>query len=245
MLKIYKEGTHRAVGPGETLARIRPLLGRMGITRLANVMGLDTIGIPVAQAVRLNAKSLSVAQGKGANLECALVSAAMESIESYHAEQISGPVRVASYTEMRRKFCVADPYRLRHSRRIDHPCSPKVDHQPAPSALPVEADRRVSWQVRGNAGLRAAALGWWMARGEQVGAMGMVEASEGFCERNGLGDKAAMEAWLAGNHCRREDLDGLIAARPRAARAEERAGGELEVVLLQYLRWSGEYQRYL
>ena len=75
-------------------------------------------------------------------------------------------------------------------------------------------------------------------RGVAGGGGGMVEASEGFCERNGLGDKAAMEAWLAGNHCRREDLDGLLAARARA-------GGELEVVMLQYLRWSGEYQRYL
>ena len=34
-------------------------------------------------------------------------------------------------------LAMALAYRLRHWRRIDHPCSPKVDHQPAPSALPV------------------------------------------------------------------------------------------------------------
>jgi ribosomal protein S12 methylthiotransferase accessory factor len=41
--KGYKTGTHRLVSPAETLARVQPLLPKMGITRLANVTGLDTI----------------------------------------------------------------------------------------------------------------------------------------------------------------------------------------------------------
>ena len=34
-----------------------------------------------------------------------------------------------------RDICM--PTALRHSRRIDQPCSPKLYHQPAPTALPI------------------------------------------------------------------------------------------------------------
>ncbi len=129
MQKQFTTGTHRAVAPGETLARIKPFFAEIGITRLANVTGLDSIGIPVAQAVRPNSKSLSVSQGKGATLDCALVSAAMESIEGYHAEQISGPVHIASYQDLsRRSFALADPYRL-----------------PANQAISFRPDRPIAW----------------------------------------------------------------------------------------------------
>ena len=50
--KLYREGTHRIVSPEGTLARMKPLAERMGITRLAVLTGLDRIGIPVAAAVR-------------------------------------------------------------------------------------------------------------------------------------------------------------------------------------------------
>src|SRR5262249_47188814 len=46
-IKSFVEGTHRTVRPEETLARYTPLLDRMGITRIANITGLDHIGIPV------------------------------------------------------------------------------------------------------------------------------------------------------------------------------------------------------
>ena len=49
----------------------------------------------------------------------------------------------------------ADPISLRHSRRIDHPCSPKVDHQPAPSALPV----RRAWACGARLGRAAKKVG--------------------------------------------------------------------------------------
>ena len=45
--KSFRAGTHRLIPPGETVERMRPLLPRMGITRIANVTGLDCIGIPV------------------------------------------------------------------------------------------------------------------------------------------------------------------------------------------------------
>jgi ribosomal protein S12 methylthiotransferase accessory factor len=95
--------------------RIRPLLGVMGITRIANITGLDRIGLPVVVACRPNSRSLAVSQGKGLDLIAAKVSAVMESIEAYHAESINLPVKLGSYEEMRYTHNVVDVYRLPRS----------------------------------------------------------------------------------------------------------------------------------
>ncbi|MGP3685724.1 YcaO-like family protein [Streptomyces sp. IBSNAI002] len=87
MLKTYFDGTHRTRHPAETWQTIRPLLARYGISRVADVTGLDDLGIPVTMAVRPLARTLSVAQGKGATLDAARVSGAMEAIEVWHAER--------------------------------------------------------------------------------------------------------------------------------------------------------------
>jgi len=79
-------GTRRTRDPLDTLERITRRLGDYGITRLADVTGLDVIGIPVVMSVRPLATTLSVSQGKGATLTHARVSAAMEAIELWHAE---------------------------------------------------------------------------------------------------------------------------------------------------------------
>jgi ribosomal protein S12 methylthiotransferase accessory factor len=73
----------------------------MGITRVANVTGLDCIGIPVVMVCRPNARSLAVSQGKGVDLDAARASGAMEAIELYHAERILRPLKLASWNEMR------------------------------------------------------------------------------------------------------------------------------------------------
>jgi ribosomal protein S12 methylthiotransferase accessory factor len=85
-------GQQRLVPPEQTLERLRPHLSRMGITRVANVTGLDRIGIPVVTVVRPNARSLAVSQGKGLTLAAAKVSAIMEAAELFHAETIGGPL---------------------------------------------------------------------------------------------------------------------------------------------------------
>lgn len=84
-------GTLRARSAEQTLAAIRPLFQRFGITRLANVTGLDTVGIPVWMAIRPTARSLTVSQGKGITDALAMASAAMESIELYHSERCVPP----------------------------------------------------------------------------------------------------------------------------------------------------------
>ncbi|WP_298985835.1 YcaO-like family protein [uncultured Roseibium sp.] len=68
------------------LARLRPHLTSFGITRLADVTGLDRVGIPVVQAVRPLARSNAVNQGKGLTLAEAAVSATIEAVETYACE---------------------------------------------------------------------------------------------------------------------------------------------------------------
>lgn len=110
--KRFAYGTHRLRAPEETLATISPHFRRMGLTRIADVTGLDCIGIPVCMAVRPNAQSLSVFQGKGLTLALAKVSAAMEAIESYHAENFAPEIVTASYTELAKQTAVCQPRQL-------------------------------------------------------------------------------------------------------------------------------------
>lgn len=84
----------------------------MGITRIANVTGLDRIGIPVAMVTRPNARSVAVSQGKGLDLDSAKASALMESIETWHAEHISRPVRYGTFSDMQRDHLVVSPASL-------------------------------------------------------------------------------------------------------------------------------------
>lgn len=111
-VKACRHGTHRTVSPDQTLARLMPLLPRMGITRIANITGLDLIGVPVVMVSRPNSRSLAVAQGKGLDLAAAKVSGLMEAIETFHAERVALPLRLATYAELRRSEAVADAWRL-------------------------------------------------------------------------------------------------------------------------------------
>jgi ribosomal protein S12 methylthiotransferase accessory factor len=110
--KQYRDGTHRAIAPSDTVARVRPYLEAFGITRVANVTGLDHIGIPVVVVCRPNSRSLSVSQGKGLTLDAAWASGLMESIESFHAERLTLPLKLASWNELRFDHDVVDCARL-------------------------------------------------------------------------------------------------------------------------------------
>lgn len=85
--KLYQGSTHRVCSPEETYDRIAPVLPRAGITRMADVTGLDRIGIPTILAMRPNAPTLSNSSGKGFTKTAAMVSAAMEGIELFCAEE--------------------------------------------------------------------------------------------------------------------------------------------------------------
>jgi len=98
--KRLRSGTHRTATLEETSRKLRPLLSRLGITRVANVTGLDVIGTPVVAVHRPNSRSLSVSFGKGATLESARTSGIMEALESFHAESILHPLLLASHDEL-------------------------------------------------------------------------------------------------------------------------------------------------
>lgn len=104
--------THRAVAISDTLAVLEPLLPQFGISRVANLTGLDRIGIPVVMVVRPNSRSVVVSQGKGLSLESAKVSALMESIETWHAERTQLPSRYDNYVELSRERKFVDVSKL-------------------------------------------------------------------------------------------------------------------------------------
>ncbi|GJL83784.1 MAG: hypothetical protein DHS20C01_34180 [marine bacterium B5-7] len=128
-LKRYRIGTHRTRSPADTLERISPYLKEMGITRVANVTGLDRLGIPVVVAVRPGSRSISVSQGKGHELEAAKASAIMESIETWHAERIRLPLRYSSIEEL----------------RADGLMIPEMDQLPRTSTIQLDDQTPIFW----------------------------------------------------------------------------------------------------
>ncbi|WP_193614088.1 YcaO-like family protein [Nocardioides lijunqiniae] len=108
--KVYTHGTHRVRDPAETWAIMRPKFDRYGVTRVSDITGLDVFAIPVAMAVRPLAWTLSVSQGKGQSLQLAKVSAVMEAIELWHAEQAPPPVthRDTTAEDLGLSYSVAD-----------------------------------------------------------------------------------------------------------------------------------------
>jgi YcaO-like protein with predicted kinase domain len=92
-----RDGTARAASLAATWRRFAPAARTAGITRIAELTGLDTIGIPVFAAIRPMGRSLSTQQGKGLTPLAARVSALMESLETWSAEHIALPVVRASW----------------------------------------------------------------------------------------------------------------------------------------------------
>jgi YcaO-like protein with predicted kinase domain len=106
--KLDLVGTKRSRPFKATWGLLQPQLGRFGITRVADVTGLDRLGIPVVMVCRPNSRSLAVSQGKGLTLEAAKCSALMECIELFHGEHIELPLRLASAAQLARSVPLAD-----------------------------------------------------------------------------------------------------------------------------------------
>lgn len=87
-------------------------MSEMGITRIANVTGLDRIGIPVVMVCRPNSRSIAVSQGKGITLAGAKASGLMEAVESWHAERIEQPLKLGSYEDLSGNHSFIDIERL-------------------------------------------------------------------------------------------------------------------------------------
>lgn len=96
----HHAGTHRIISPEQTWAAIQPSLAAAGITRVADLTWLDDLGIPTVQAVRPASLTLSVSQGKATTYRAAQVSAAMESLENWHVENITPDLSATATTEL-------------------------------------------------------------------------------------------------------------------------------------------------
>jgi ribosomal protein S12 methylthiotransferase accessory factor len=114
-----RDGTHRCASLAATWRRFAPCRAAAGITRLADLTGLDTLGIPVFAAIRPMGRSLSTQQGKGLTAEAARISALMESLETFSAEHVTNPTIRGAARELRRTRALVDVRRLPRQRRID------------------------------------------------------------------------------------------------------------------------------
>ncbi len=110
--KTYRIGTDRGLAPADTIARVMPLAATFGITRVANLTGLDRTGIPVVMVCRPNARSSAVFHGKGIDLAAAKASGVMEAIETWHAEHVQLPLRFASFADLSKVMKTAEVDRL-------------------------------------------------------------------------------------------------------------------------------------
>jgi YcaO-like protein with predicted kinase domain len=111
--KSYRYGTERICTPEETWERVRPLLPAFGITRVADITWLDSIGVPVFAAIRPNSRTLAQSNGKGLTSMQARVSAVMEGIELWHSEELRACDLIAPINGMNRKGLLTyDPYEL-------------------------------------------------------------------------------------------------------------------------------------
>ncbi len=84
--KAHRADAQRACTPEQTLDRVRGRFPAIGLTRLADITGLDSLGIPVILSIRPQAGYLSVDGGKGFTVAAAMASAAMECFERHAGE---------------------------------------------------------------------------------------------------------------------------------------------------------------
>lgn len=105
-------GTIRALSTEESLRRVQPVMQKLGITRVADVTRLDNLGIPVTIAIRPNSKNLATSQGKGLTLGLAKISAIMESIETWHAENLPAGDLIGSYNQLSKQYNLLNPNKL-------------------------------------------------------------------------------------------------------------------------------------
>ena len=93
---------------GDVVARAMALRSVFGITRIANLTGLDRTGVPVVMVCRPNARSSAVFNGKGLDVAAAKASGVMEAVETWHAENVALPLRFASAADLENRLELVD-----------------------------------------------------------------------------------------------------------------------------------------
>ena len=115
--KVSGVGAHREQSAKDTLNRIYPYLRQIGVTRVADITGLDRIGIPVYNAIVPRSNDvLSVYNGKGVTALDSRVSAIMEAAERYAASAPRPPDVVGSIRELTRREPMLDTEKVNLER---------------------------------------------------------------------------------------------------------------------------------
>ena len=86
-----------------TWARLEPVMKSAGIVRLADITGLDRLGIPVMLAIRPNSRGIAVNSGKGTDLLTAKLTAVAEGIERHLAGEVLPDICRTSYYDMEKQ----------------------------------------------------------------------------------------------------------------------------------------------
>ncbi len=99
MLKV--DGIERVVPAATTIKRVTQAADALGVTRLADITGLDRVGIPVYSSVVPKSRdTLSVYNGKGLRPIDAQAGALMEAIERQTALNARPPTMEGSFLEL-------------------------------------------------------------------------------------------------------------------------------------------------
>jgi ribosomal protein S12 methylthiotransferase accessory factor len=103
-------GLNRTVPVDHTIRAARGLARRFGVTRVADITGLDRIGIPVAVAVVPKSDDfLTIYSGKGSRRADAVVGALMEAIERQATVRARPECITASAMELRAREHIVEP----------------------------------------------------------------------------------------------------------------------------------------
>jgi ribosomal protein S12 methylthiotransferase accessory factor len=132
-IRFESGSAHRIMTPEETARRIRPYMRSIGVTRIADTTGLDTLGMHIFSAIRptdADLDGISVYNGKGLTKAESKAGAMMEAIERYRAETWLGRTYHGTYKEIRDLYPdvrVMDPAAMRLQQRKPLPADLSLD----------------------------------------------------------------------------------------------------------------------
>ncbi len=115
------DGIPRVVPAAETVRRVAQAAVSLGVTRLADITGLDRIGIPVySSVVPKSDDALSVYNGKGLRPVDAQAGALMEAVERQTALKTRLPYIEESFSTLSHKRRVLDPKKVNQKLAADY-----------------------------------------------------------------------------------------------------------------------------
>jgi ribosomal protein S12 methylthiotransferase accessory factor len=109
--KYSDKGVERSVHPRVTIRRALGVVNKIGVTRVADVTGLDRLGIPNYMTVRPRdlGPGITYYNGKGTTPVDAHAGALMEAVERHGGEYCHYKITVGCYCELKRRFVCVNP----------------------------------------------------------------------------------------------------------------------------------------